>query len=143
MLCGWERVHLNGIPDARPPAPRHVEVWLSVRDGGDTKTRKSRRTLALPARCVEAFRKQWVQQAADSLLARDEWQESGLVFTTAVGSELEAANVRRDLRRALALVPPRRGRHASCGTRSYRPCPTRVYRVEQISQLMGHPGEQR
>ena len=33
-------------PTAVPPS---IEVWRSVRDGGDTKTRKSRRTLALPA----------------------------------------------------------------------------------------------
>ena len=29
-----------------------------------------------------------------------------LVFTTALGSKMDAANVRRDLRRALALVRP-------------------------------------
>jgi hypothetical protein len=32
--------------------PPSLDVWHSVRDGGDTKTRKSRRTLALPQRCV-------------------------------------------------------------------------------------------
>ncbi len=40
----WDRVHLEGDGE-QPP---HVEVWRSVRKGGDTKTRKSRRTLALP-----------------------------------------------------------------------------------------------
>ena len=30
-----------------PPVPPFIEVWRSVREGGDTKTRKSRRTLAL------------------------------------------------------------------------------------------------
>jgi integrase len=105
----WEHVHLDGNPNARPPIPPHMEVWRSVRQGGDTKTRKSRHTLALPARCIEALRKQWAQQAADRLasdrLASDDWQDSGLVLTTAVGSAMDAANVRRDLRRALALVP--------------------------------------
>ncbi len=32
-----------------------VYVWRSVRATGDTKTRKSRRTLALPQRCVDAL----------------------------------------------------------------------------------------
>jgi integrase len=139
----WDHVHLDGIPDTRPPVPPHMEVWRSVRDGGDTKTRRSRRTLALPARCVEAFRKQRVQQATDRLLAGEAWQESGLVFTTAVGSELDAANVRRDLRRALVLVPgvvpemwtPRELRHSFVSVLSDAGIP-----VEQISQLVGHRG---
>ena len=138
----WEHVHLDGIPDALPPVPAFMEVWRSVREGGDTKTRRSRRTLALPARCVEALRKQRVQQAADRLVSAG-WQHSGLVFTTAVGSEMDAANVRRDLRRALALVPdvdpedwtPRELRHSFVSVLSDAGLP-----VEQISLLVGHRG---
>lgn len=51
----WDHVFLKGSPDADPPQPSHIAVWRSVRRGGDTKTRKSRRTLALPARCVEVL----------------------------------------------------------------------------------------
>lgn len=40
----WDRLNLEPVGDVPP----HVEVWRSVRKGGDTKTRKSRRTLALP-----------------------------------------------------------------------------------------------
>lgn len=58
----WDHLRL----DAAQP---HIEVWRSVRSDGDTKTRKSRRTLALPARCVEALRKQRAQQLADRLRA--------------------------------------------------------------------------
>ena len=138
----WEHVHLDGRPDARPPIPPHMEVWRSVRQGGDTKTKKSRRTLALPARCIDALRKQRAQQAADRLAAPD-WQDSGLVFTTAVGTEMDAANVRRDLRRALALVPgvdpgewtPRELRHSFVSVLSDAGIP-----VEQIAQLVGHSG---
>lgn len=138
----WEHVHLDGDPAARPPVPPHMEVWRSVREGGDTKTRKSRRTLALPARCVDALRKQRAQQASDRL-AGAEWEDSGLVFTTSLGTELDAANVRRDLRRALALVPgirpedwtPRELRHSFVSVLSDAGLP-----VEQISQLVGHRG---
>jgi integrase len=138
----WEHVHLDGRPDARPPIPPHMEVWRSVRQGGDTKTKKSRRTLALPARCIDALRKQRAQQAADRLAAPD-WQDSKLVFTTAVGTEMDAANVRRDLRRALALVPgvdpgewtPRELRHSFVSVLSDAGIP-----VEQIAQLVGHSG---
>src|SRR5215211_5557567 len=117
----WDHVHL----DAAPP---HIEVWRSVRADGDTKTRRSRRTLALPARCVDALKKQRAQQLADRLSAGDRWQENGLVFATSVGTKMLAGNVRRDFRRALALVPasiPRCGPHASCVIRSFRCCPTR------------------
>ena len=44
----WDRVHLESEGDLPP----HFEVWRSVRKGGDTKTRKSRRTLALPDEVV-------------------------------------------------------------------------------------------
>lgn len=62
----WEHVHLEGNPDHVPPVPPYLDVWRSVRAGGDTKTRRSRRTLALPARCVESLRKQRAMQATES-----------------------------------------------------------------------------
>ena len=66
-----------------------------------------------------------------------------LVFTTALGSKMDAANVRRDLRRASALVPgldplegtPRELRHSFVSVLSDAGVP-----VEQISQLVGHSG---
>ena len=44
----WDHVDLDGDPDARTPVPPSIAVWRSVRLHGDTKTEKSRRTLALP-----------------------------------------------------------------------------------------------
>jgi integrase len=133
---------LDANRSARPAIPPHIEVWRSVRQGGDTKTRKSRRTLALPTRCIEALRRQRAQQAADRLAA-DDWQDSGLVFTTAAGTAIDAANGRRDLRPALALVPgidpgewtPRELRHLFVSVLSDAGIP-----VEQIAQLVGHSG---
>ena len=49
--------------------PLAVFVWRADRAGGDTKTPKSRRTLALPRRCVEALREHRVRQAKDRLAA--------------------------------------------------------------------------
>ena len=139
----WEHVHLDGRLDTAPPVPAHLEVWRSVREGGDTKTRRSRRTLALPARGAEALRKQRAQQAADRLAAGEHWQESGLVFTTALGTQMDAANVRRDFRRLLALVPglepedwtPRELRHSFVSVLADSGVP-----LEEISQLVGHSG---
>lgn len=50
----WEHVHL----ERSQAVPLHVGVWRSVRLGGDTKTRRSRRTLALQDRCIDALRRQ-------------------------------------------------------------------------------------
>ena len=52
----WDYVDLAGDPDASPPVPPHVDVWRSVRALGDTKTKKSRRSLGLPRMAVEVLR---------------------------------------------------------------------------------------
>jgi integrase len=54
-LC-WDHVDLVGNLDVIPSVPPYIAVWRSVRNGGDTKTRKSRRTLALPTRCVDVHK---------------------------------------------------------------------------------------
>jgi hypothetical protein len=51
----WSHGDLTGDPDSVPPVPPNLRVWCSVRVGGDTKTRGSRRTIALPERCVDAL----------------------------------------------------------------------------------------
>src|SRR5215469_6165794 len=54
---GWQSVTTAGFDAARSGDDRYaVYVWRSERYGGDTKTQKSRRSLALPQRCVEALR---------------------------------------------------------------------------------------
>jgi integrase len=51
----WQHVDLVGDPDAVPPFPPHVAVWRFVRLYSETKTERSRRTLALPRLTVEAL----------------------------------------------------------------------------------------
>jgi len=130
-------VHLDQVGDMPP----HVEVWRSVRFGGDTKTRKSRRTLALPERCIEALRKQRALQASGRLAAGDRWQQTGLVFATAVGRKMEGPTYGETP--ALCLVPgvdpkewsPRELRHSFVSVLSDAGVP-----VEEIPQLVGHSG---
>ncbi len=59
----WDHVDLEGDPDADPPVPPHVDVWRSVRAHGDTKTKKSRRSLGLPRMAVEVLREHLQRQA--------------------------------------------------------------------------------
>jgi integrase len=65
------------------------------------------------------------------------------VFATSVGTKMSAGNVRRDFRRALALVPgidPSMWTPVSCVIRSCRCYRTRECPLEEISQLVGHSG---
>lgn len=83
----WEHVHLSPLAGVPP----HVEVWRSVREHGDTKTKKSRRTLAVPVPVAEALRVHYAAQEDDRKVAGTAWQDNRLVFATAVGTELDAA----------------------------------------------------
>lgn len=156
----WQNVHLESDSKAVPPLVPYVEVWRSVRSTGDTKTRKSRRTLALPALVVEELVKHRARQAQVRLRA-ESWQDDDLVFPTRHGTQMNAANVRRDFRRALGLVnleraklqevagepivpvldpddwTPREMRHSFVSLLSESGIP-----LEEISRLVGHHGTQ-
>jgi integrase len=95
----WDHVDLDGDPGATRPVPPSVAVWRSVRQGGDTKTAKSRRTLALPQTAVQALREHRKWQVEDRLAAGALWQDHGLVFVSAIGTPPDAANVRREFRK--------------------------------------------
>jgi len=138
----WEHVHLEGASRGGVLVPPYVEVWRSVRAGGDTKTRKSRRTLALPTLAVATLREHRSRQAQTRLRAAS-WADEGIVFATAAGTAMDSANVRRDLRRALKAVPgldpedwtPRELRHSFVSLLS-----AWGLGIEDISRLVGHNG---
>jgi integrase len=138
----WSHVDLVGNPDATPPVPPNIRVWRSVRAGGETKTRKSRRSLALPQRAVEALQAHREAQKGLREAAGRRWQEHDLVFPTLLGTRQDDANVRRDFRRvieAAGLVrtewTPRELRHSFVSLLSDDGMP-----IEQISRLVGHSG---
>jgi integrase len=137
----WDHVDLVGKPDATPVVLPSISVWRSVREDGDTKTRKSRRTLAMPTRCVEALKAHRGYQNTRRTLAGKNWREQGLVFASQVGTELDSHNVRRAFRRVLKQVPslnakdwtPREMRHSFVSVLS-----ASGVRIEDISRLVGH-----
>jgi integrase len=116
-----------------------VFVWRADRAGGDTKTPKSGRTLALPHRCAEALREHRVRQAEDRLAAGPLWQDHDLVFASTVGTPLDDHNVRRQFRvitEAAGLGStwvPRELRHTFVSLLSAHGVP-----VEAIALLAGH-----
>jgi len=135
----WDHLDLEGKPNTRPPVPPHVAVWRSVRRHGDTKTEKSRRTLALPQSAVTALREHRKRQAEARLAAGELWQDSGLVFTSSVGTSLDASHVRRDFRALCkkagieGVWAPRELRHTFVSVMSES-----GVAVEEIARLAGH-----
>jgi integrase len=92
----WEHVDMDGDPAAEPPVPPHVAVWRSVRAHGETKTERSKRTLAMPEFVADALRGHRARQAAERLRAGLRWKEHDLVFASTTGTPRSAGNVRRD-----------------------------------------------
>ena len=134
----WEHINL-GNPTADPPIPASAAVWRSVRAHGDTKTEKSRRTLALPHMAADALRTLKQQQTADrhAIGARHTGQD--LVFATRTGGPMDAANVRREFRAICTTAgigtgwTPRELRHSFVSLMSISGVP-----VEEIARLAGH-----
>ncbi|MGM9442191.1 site-specific integrase [Streptomyces murinus] len=141
----WDHVFLetkNGIP-------AHVAVWRSVRKHGETKTRKSRRTIALPKQVVDVLEEHMRWQKQERASRGMEWSTTGRVFTTRSGEPVDAANVRRDFRSILAraaktpgidLKPqewtPRELRHSFVSLLSDHGIP-----LESIALLVGHSSQ--
>lgn len=138
----WDHVDLDGDLTANPAVPPSIMVWHSVRADGDTKTKKSRRTLALPLRGINALSRHRTVQDQSREKAGKDWQETGIVFASNVGTELDAANVRRAFRRvakAASLNPgewtPRELRHSFVSLLS-----NDGVSIEDIADLCGHAG---
>ena len=135
----WAHVDLDGDPAASPPVPPHVAVWRSVRTHGETKTERSRRTLALPATAVQALRAWSHSQAGERLAAGDNWQDTGLVFTTCHGAALDAGNVRKMFKRICTEAgvgdgwTPRELRTSFVSLMSHQ-----GVSIEEIARLVGH-----
>jgi integrase len=125
----WEHVDF-GDPASQPPRPASVAVWRSVRASADTKTRKSRRTLGLPQLAVAALQ---------ALREETEAEPGELVFCTAAGRRLDAANVRKSFQavcKTAGIGPgwtPRELRHTFVSLMS-----DSDVAVEEIARLVGH-----
>jgi integrase len=116
-----------------------VYVWRSVRAGGDTKTKKSRRTLEVPDEVARALRQHHKQQATKRLRAGETWQDQDLVFCTRNGKPLAAGNIRRAFRSITTKAgvgedwTPRELRHTFVSIMSDNDVP-----IEKIADLVGH-----
>lgn len=139
----WDHVFLRGRPEMDPPQPPHIAVWRSVRRSGDTKTRKSRRTLALPTRCIDALWQQFEDQGGIG------WLPTRSGRNTASSSPRPWES--RSTRRTSAVPSGKRsrismgsrltiGRPGSFGTASCRCSPTGAFRWKRSRDSSGTPG---
>ena len=134
----WEHIDF-GDPAANPPMPASAAVWRSVRSHGDTKTEKSRRTLALPEMAVNALWAHRERQAEERDTSGMTWSDRDLVFSTRTGAPLDASNVRREFRAVCKAAKiggnwtPRELRHSFVSLMSSSGVP-----VEEIARLAGH-----
>jgi len=70
----------------------------------DPKTKRSRRTIVLPAFAVTALKQHRKRQLEERLTAGEEWHDTGLVFTTADGQPLHYSTVTKGFQRLLRLA---------------------------------------
>jgi integrase len=109
ISCGLRQGELLGLKwedvdaDKGTLTVRRQLQWVKTKDGDnerqqpiftEPKSVKGRRTIYLPATAVSALRRHRVRQAEEKLRLGEAWHEHGLVFTTTVGTPMNAASLR-------------------------------------------------
>jgi integrase len=107
---------------------------------GEPKTLRSRRTLDMPDLVVRVFKAHRQRQQTERADADGQWVDTGLVFTTTVGTPIDPSNLRREfdkLTRAAGIGHwhPHELRHSAASLLSAAGVP-----IEQISDVLGHEG---
>jgi hypothetical protein len=115
-----------------------VHVWRSARRDGDTKTRKSRRSLQLPKRAVTALQTHKARQAKERLAAGDLWQDNNLVFCHEDGRRYSSDALnwrfsRMTQRAGVGHWHSHEGRHTAVSIMSSNGVP-----IQEISDTVGH-----
>lgn len=116
-----------------------LAVYRSVRARGDVKTPRSRRKIAIPDMAATALEAWQERQEKERAEAGPRWKETGPVFTSRVGTALDASHVRRvfkDTTEAAGLGrdwTPRELRTSFVSVMSASGAP-----IEQIARLVGH-----
>jgi integrase len=136
LALQWSDVDLDqGLVHVRQNVQRLPELGLVY---GRPKTARSRRTIPLPARSVKVLRAHRARQAAEVLALGPAWNESGLVFTSSVGTLIEPRNLSRLFDQLIAAAGVRRIRfhdlrHTCASLLLAQGVPTRV-----VMDVLGH-----
>lgn len=139
-LCGlrWTDVDLDGgVLHVRQALKREHHDGHEVLLLGEPKTKKSRRTLSMPAPVIDALKRHRALQAQERLASRC-WEDNDLVFPTRLGTPMNPSNLRRDfdaitMAAGLGGWTPKELRHSAGSLLSAAGVP-----LEQIADLLGH-----
>ncbi|MFD9734262.1 tyrosine-type recombinase/integrase [Umezawaea sp. NPDC059074] len=88
----WQDVDLVGGKVTIAQALHRVDGKLSL---DEVKTEASAATIPLPTPLVAILRRHKAGQAGERLAAGERWRNSGLVFTTPIGTPIEPRNINR------------------------------------------------
>lgn len=97
----WIRKYMKVERQLQRPAGNGV-VFISP------KTGYGKRSVALGERTIEILRHHYERQQGERLSAGDTWVESGLIFTSSIGTPIHQRNILRDFKTLLkqAGLPP-------------------------------------
>lgn len=102
----WQDVDLGGgLLHVRQSAQRVHGVGMVF---GPPKSARSRRDIPLPAYAVRVLRDHRVKQAEERLALGPYWEDTGLVFTSTIGTVIEPRNLARTLDRLIVEAGVRR-----------------------------------
>ncbi|PSJ28225.1 site-specific integrase [Streptosporangium nondiastaticum] len=134
----WRHVHFAGADGSWP----YVEVWRSVRRHGETKTRKSRRSLRMP-RQVEAVMQAYKQQQMQAHGDDSTWSDDRLVFPGDAGEQRDAVDVLRHFRTLLGeagFENPKAWTTRELRTSFVSLLSDHGMPIEEIARVLGHDG---
>ena len=104
----------------------------------EPKTERSRRTVALPDVVVAALRGHRTRQRMERLVSGTRWVESGHVFTTTIGTPIEAAAVTRAFHSALTQAGLPRTRFHDLRHAAATFLLAQGFTLEDAKNLLGH-----
>jgi integrase len=133
----WEDVDLQAGTLRVKQALQRLDGKLRITE---VKSATSRRVIKLPRVCVAALKNHYAQQLQEKLLAGAGWTDTGLVFTSHLGTPLEPRTVVRHFQRTLkqAGLPRIRIhdlRHTAASLLLAQGVP-----VKMVSEILGHSG---
>ncbi|WP_079406221.1 site-specific integrase [Streptomyces sp. 3211] len=120
----WTHVHTEAQGEVKP----HIDVWRSVRRRGETKTVRSRRSLAMPLQVAQVMRDFRARQEEQFRATGKTWSAEGLVFPDDHGKQRTSTNVLRNFRSLLG----------EAGVESPEKWTVRMLRTSCVSLLSAH-----
>ncbi|MFD7446062.1 tyrosine-type recombinase/integrase [Streptomyces sp. NPDC059909] len=129
--------------DARP----HVDVLRSVRRTGDTKTKTktSRRSLAMPKQAASVMEAHRTRQQKECDTVGTDWREYGLAFPDEWGEQRSSTNVLRNFRsllKAAGVENPKGWTTRELRTSFVSLLSDHGIPIEVIARVVGHSGSQ-